>query len=476
MSEIKDSKNVVTARIDADGNVIVGDGNNITVINLKEAAQYKSLEADIEKLNKRLERAQKRLLKDPDDLDAQEELLEIDAERNEKQNNLETLKNEVVKLAEDFQRIPLDTERLRLAKRHFDAGEFEKARAVFDAETMGKELDALLREKERLNQKTAETQQNLNDKANEYLILARLTATNFDLPDRFEKTMDYFGQSLRAERNIENLFAYAYFLQNHNQYSQAQPLYEEALQIYRQLAQQNPQTYLPDVAMTLNNLANLYSDRNEFSQAQPLYEEALQIYRQLAQQNPQTYLPDVAMTLNNLAILYKARNEFSQAQPLYEEALQIYRQLAQQNPQTYLPDVAMTLLVYGDYYRDTEQFETAIQTYKDALGIYAEFAQKEPSAYEPKVFELKGRLQIIYEIMGNTAEAEEILDIGSILNNPFLQNVMPPQVLPFLTLIENGGDETQIAEAFEELMRSLPEGKQQEIMKVLRQMGLFEEE
>lgn len=209
MSEIKDSKNVVTARIDADGNVIVGDGNNITVINLKEAAQYKSLEADIEKLNKRLERAQKRLLKDPDDLDAQEELLEIDAERNEKQNNLETLKNEVVKLAEDFQRIPLDTERLRLAKRHFDAGEFEKARAVFDAETMGKELDALLREKERLNQKTAETQQNLNDKANEYLILARLTATNFDLPDRFEKTMDYFGQSLRAERNIENLFAYA---------------------------------------------------------------------------------------------------------------------------------------------------------------------------------------------------------------------------------------------------------------------------
>ena len=323
MSEIKDSKNVVTARIDADGNVIVGDGNNITVINLKEAAQYKSLEADIEKLNKRLERAQKRLLKDPDDLDAQEEWLEIDAERNEKQNNLETLKNEVVKLAEDFQRIPLDTERLRLAKRHFDLGEFEKARAVFDAETMGKELDALLHEKVRLNQKTADNQQNLIDKANEYLILARLTATNFDLLDRFEKTMDYFGQSLRAERNIENLFAYAYFLHHHNQYSQAQPLYEESLQIRRQLAQQNPQTYLPDVAMTLNNLASLYSAKNEFSQAQPLYEDALQIYRQLAQQNPQTYLPDVANTLNNLAILYKARNEFNQAQPLYEEALQI---------------------------------------------------------------------------------------------------------------------------------------------------------
>ena len=83
MSEIKDSKNIVTARIDADGNVIVGDGNNITVINLKEAAQYKALEADIEKLNNRFERTQKRLQKDPDDSDAQEELLEIDTERSE---------------------------------------------------------------------------------------------------------------------------------------------------------------------------------------------------------------------------------------------------------------------------------------------------------------------------------------------------------------------------------------------------------
>jgi tetratricopeptide (TPR) repeat protein len=196
----------------------------------------------------------------------------------------------------------------------------------------------------------------------------------------------------------------------------------------------------------------------------------------LAQQNPQTYLPYVAMTLNNLAVLYKDRNEFSQAQPLYEEALKIYRQLAQQNPQTYLPDMAMTLLVYGDYYRNTEQFETAIQTYKDALDIYAEFAQKEPSAYEPKVFKVKRRLQIIYGIMGIMAEAEEMLDIGSMLNNPFLQNVMPPQLLQFLTLIENGGDKTQIAKAFEELMSSVPEGKQQEMMKGFKQMGLIEEE
>ena len=50
---IENSKNIVNAHIDAEGNVIIGDGNNITVINLKEAAQYKYLETQLEKENKR---------------------------------------------------------------------------------------------------------------------------------------------------------------------------------------------------------------------------------------------------------------------------------------------------------------------------------------------------------------------------------------------------------------------------------------
>ena len=207
-------------------------------------------------------------------------------------------------MAEDLQRIPIDTMRLRLAKQHFDAGDFEKARAVFDAETMGRELDDLERQEKIQVEKLAEIKAHKSDKANEYLILARLTATDFDLPDRFDKTKEYFEQALRADKNQETLFAYAYFLQEHNQYNQAAPLYEEALQIYRALAKENPAAYLPDVAMTLNNLANLHYAKNEFAAALEKYEEALQIYSALAKENPAAYLPDVAMTVINLSIFY----------------------------------------------------------------------------------------------------------------------------------------------------------------------------
>ena len=62
-----------------------------------------------------------------------------------------------------------------------------------------------------------------------------------------------------------------------NEYGKAQQSYEEALGIYRKLAEVNPQTYLPDVATTLNNLANLQSDQNEYGKAEQSYEEALGI-------------------------------------------------------------------------------------------------------------------------------------------------------------------------------------------------------
>ena len=60
-------------------------------------------------------------------------------------------------------------------------------------------------------------------------------------------------------------------------------------------------------AMTLNNLGNSQSDKNEFEVALGVIQEALEIYRKLAQANHQTYLPDVAMTLNNLGICNPVR-------------------------------------------------------------------------------------------------------------------------------------------------------------------------
>jgi tetratricopeptide (TPR) repeat protein len=65
---------------------------------------------------------------------------------------------------------------------------------------------------------------------------------------------------------------------------------------------------LPDVAITLNNLANLQSDQRDYYRASSKYDEALAIYRKLAAENPRTYWPYVATTLLNLSIFYLRAN------------------------------------------------------------------------------------------------------------------------------------------------------------------------
>jgi len=70
------------------------------------------------------------------------------------------------------------------------------------------------------------------------------------------------------------------------------------------LAEANPQTYLPHVAMTLNSLATLQQATKEFPAAEAGYQQALAIRRRLADANPQTYLPDVAMSAVNMSIFY----------------------------------------------------------------------------------------------------------------------------------------------------------------------------
>jgi len=67
------------------------------------------------------------------------------------------------------------------------------------------------------------------------------------------------------------------------------------------------------------------------------YEEALKIYRDLTQKEPETYLPYVAATLSNLGILDRTQNRPEEARKAFQEALKIYEAFAKQNPDQFSP-------------------------------------------------------------------------------------------------------------------------------------------
>jgi tetratricopeptide (TPR) repeat protein len=90
---------------------------------------------------------------------------------------------------------------------------------------------------------------------------------------------------------------------NENRMTEARQAYEEALKLYRELAQQNADIYLPYVAMTLNNLGALHGEENRMAEARTAYEESLKIYRVFAKVAPAAYESHVREVQDNLDAL-----------------------------------------------------------------------------------------------------------------------------------------------------------------------------
>ena len=202
-----------------------------------------------------------------------------------------------------------------------------------------------------------------------------------------------------------------------NNHPAAEEKCTEALKICRELAKKDPDTFLPYVAGTLNNLANLHSDINNYTAAEEKYTEALKIRRELAKKDPDAFLPDVAMTLNNLAVLYDNTNNYTAAEEKYTESLKIRRELAKKNPDAFLPKVAITLNNLAILHRRTNNYTAAEEEYTEALKIRRDLAKKNPDAVLPDVAMTLFNMAILYlnkeeqDIRAAEAAAQESLDI-----------------------------------------------------------------
>ena len=150
----------------------------------------------------------------------------------------------------------------------------------------------------------------------------------------------------------------------------------------------------PDVAISLNNLAELYRAQGKYVEAEPLYQRVIAIFETAL--GPEH--PNVAPALNNLARLYQTQGKYAKAEPLYQRALRIDETALGPNH----PDVAIDLNNLAEFYRDKGKYAEAEPLFQQALRI----REAALDATHPDVGQSLNNLAELYRALGKYAEAE----------------------------------------------------------------------
>jgi serine/threonine-protein kinase len=247
----------------------------------------------------------------------------------------------------------------------------------------------------------------------------------------------------------KSLNSLANVLYKKGDYAGAEALDRETLAMRRKLLG----TEHPDVAKSLNNLATELYEKGDYAGAGALYREALAMKRKLLGNEH----PLVARSLNNLANALRRQGDYAGAEALYREALAMMRKfLGNEHPHVAatLDNLAIVLYEKGDY-AGAEALE------REALGMSRKVLGNE----HPQVAGTLNRLALVLSEKGDYAEAEALYNEALAMMRKLLGNEHPDvaeSLTGLGTLLVKRGDprpaEALLLEALHIRQKALPKG------------------
>ena len=166
----------------------------------------------------------------------------------------------------------------------------------------------------------------------------------------------------------------AMILADTNRPGEAEQHYQEALDICRTLAEEDPAQFEPNLAHFCNNLAILLHEIARYEEAEDLHREALDIRRKLAEKDPAQFELDLAQSCNNLALLLRKTGRYEEAEDLHWEALDIRRRLAERDPAQFEPYLAQSCNIYGVFLLETKHDPvTALAYFDEAVSLFEKY-------------------------------------------------------------------------------------------------------
>lgn len=158
---------------------------------------------------------------------------------------------------------------------------------------------------------------------------------------------------------------------------------QEAIEMYRELAEDNPERYQPDLAESLRQLGIELDELGRPAESMAVTEEAMALYRKLARDNPDQYRPALAASLSNLGVRFHELGRHAESLRVGQEAVTILRELAQADPDQYQPELAWTLVNLCALLSQARRLAESLQVGQESVAILRELAEIDPDRYRP---------------------------------------------------------------------------------------------
>lgn len=226
-------------------------------------------------------------------------------------------------------------------------------------------------------------------------------ATFRDLGD-YEAAESNIRKALETRRRLldandpdlaESLDGLAQLLLMRGKPEEAEPLFRQALAIRRLSASSEP----AKLAASLNGLAELLQDRGKTEESDSLFREALAVESARLGEGHE----ESARTRNSLAVLLHSQGKLPEAEGLFGEALALRRRLLGSEH----PDVASTLYHLSLLQKDEGKFADATRTMSEAVHIWRRVLGGE----HPFLAASLATLGALYRDEGRLSEAEPLL-------------------------------------------------------------------
>ncbi|MEU5671923.1 tetratricopeptide repeat protein [Micromonospora sp. NPDC047753] len=197
------------------------------------------------------------------------------------------------------------------------------------------------------------------------------------------------------------------FVSNLGRYEEALGLTREAATIYGQLTETDPAAHARNFAASLNNLGTRLADLGRREEALTPTQQAVNIQRYLAKTNPTIpQLPDLAGALDNLGTCLAALGHPEEALAATQEAVTYFRQLVEIDPPAHLPSLALSLSNLGNLLAALGRREDALSQTQEAVHLRRQLAETNPAAYLP---DLAGSLTNLGIRLSELKRCEEAL-------------------------------------------------------------------